>query len=197
MRKKVVGTMSYKEEFIEIYTNNISRSGSQELLYFLENQSNFFNDPASTKYHLAKPGGLVEHSVHVYKRMHWLATLEDLWSSIQDTEPHSLGDSSIAIVALLHDLCKADTYTYLLRPDYDSNSYKKEDPFPFGHGEKSVYIINKFMQLTDAEALAIRYHMSSWNEGEGNTAGRVYEKNLLAFLLHVADEYATFVDEAS
>lgn len=184
-----------KTNFIKSYREHIHRSGSEDLLYYLMNQSNFLKDPASTKYHLSCPGGLALHSLHVFYRLQWLVRQESGWSETHDSEFRCPSEESVAIVALLHDLCKADTYVPLLSPDSNLSSYRKEDLFPFGHGEKSVYIISKFMQLTDEEALAIRYHMSSWNAAEGDTAGRVYEQNLLAFLLHVADEYATFIDE--
>ena len=76
------------------------------------------------------------------------------------------------------------------------SGYSWDDPFPYGHGEKSVYLIQKYMQLTDEEALAVRYHMSTWQEKDSKSSiGKVFETNSLAFLLHIADEMATNFDE--
>lgn len=190
---------NYKDEFVQIYNTYIHRDGASELLDYLENSSNFFIDPASTKYHLCAPEELAHHSLNVYKRLKWLCSAESLWRYSNEITKHVeelRSSESITICGLLHDLCKADTYEIdSEKSTYDKIVYKKNDTFPFGHGEKSVYIINKFMKLTDEEALAIRYHMASWNEWEKNDASRVFEKNTLAFLLHVADEWATFVDE--
>lgn len=203
--------------FISTYNQRIHREGSQELLNHLQKETTFFEDPASTKYHLDYPGGLVEHSMNVFYRLDWLCNHEPSFhcnSNVHfDTE-------SIAIVSLLHDLCKCGTYKkeYETCVNYNISStlddtetfidnngmsyfldkkirYTKDDKFPFGHGEKSVYMITQYMKLTDEEALAIRYHMGSWNSEEMQDAGSVFRNNTLAFLLHVADEYSTFVDE--
>lgn len=211
--------MSYKEEFIEIFTKLIHRTGADKLLDWLIDHSNFFQDPASTKYHLDRPEGLVEHSINVYKRLKWLCEVESARNpKFRENCP---SEETIAIVGLLHDLCKADTYKKSPKnfKNYDVSAvaaadswqvkhdsggdfvwdtrmeYVKDDPFPFGHGEKSVYIINQYMKLTEQEAMAIRFHMASWNENEKNDAGRWFEKDTFAFLTHVADECATFVDE--
>lgn len=185
--------MSSKERFICFYKSRITRPGSEELLDWLSNESNFFLDPASSKHHLAIPAGLCIHSINVFERLGWLC-----WKHHCTNPEFNYDNESVAICGLLHDLCKADTYQcseHLNDQGLITFTYTKNDSFPFGHGEKSVYIINKFMKLTDEEALAIRYHMASWNEWEKNDAGRVFEKSTLAFLLHVADEWATFVDE--
>lgn len=173
---------SLVDEFITTYRTHIHRDGAEGFLQRLCIESNFITDPASTKYHLAYPGGLVEHSLNVFHRLKWLCSADPLSSK-------SPSDESIAIVGLLHDVCKADTY-YV-----EDKIYKKKDLFPFGHGEKSVYKILQWMTLTDEEAMAIRYHMGSWNEWEKNDAGEVFKQYPLAFLLHVADEWATFIDE--
>lgn len=207
----------YEDRFITIYKTYIKRQGSKDLLDFLETKSNFMEDPASTKYHLNKPGGLVQHSLNVYDRLYWLCGVECTKNQnwIQpDIE-------SIAIVGLLHDICKTNTYRQELKnvKVYDEdvvNSspaniikndaqgsfiwstqtvYIKDDLFPYGHGEKSVYMISKYMKLKDEEAFAIRYHMSSWNKDEADSASKVFEMNEFAFLTHLADEFATFVDE--
>lgn len=208
--------MNFKEQFINIYTSNIQREGAEDLLKYLESSS-FFEDPASTRYHLDRPEGLVEHSIDVYNRLHWLCAVESSHNS-KFTKPT---EESIAIVGLLHDLCKANTYVKEIKnfKNYDTDAianaydavvrqdshgeyiwdskigYRKEDNFIYGHGEKSVYLISKFMKLTDEEAFAIRYHMASWNEHEKDDASRCFSRYEFAMLTHMADEFATFVDE--
>lgn len=178
-----------KEAFVWAFKANIKRPGADALLKYMA-ESGFFTDPASTKYHLAYEGGLCEHSLNVYHRL--LDLCEHEKASSKNTGGNfSFSYESVAIVALLHDLCKMGTYEAGYGGRYFSN-----DTFPFGHGEKSVYLIQKYMQLTDEEAMAIRYHMGSWNEGDKANAGKVFEKYPLAFLLHVADEFATFMDES-
>ena len=74
-------------------------------------------------------------------------------------------------------------------------AYDIDEKFIFGHREKSVFILQQFMSLSVDEATAIRYHMSSWQDGEARAAGDTFRRNPLAFFLHVADEAATFIDE--
>lgn len=205
-----------KDEFLYIYNALIVRPGADKLLEWLE-KSSFFDDPASAKHHLAIKGGLCRHSLNVYKRLKWLCEME----AIQNPNFQMPSDETIAIVALLHDLCKVGTYimepknqkTYDLdkvaaAPRYQVKNdslgdfiwetvlqYQNNDTMPFGHGEKSVYIIQNFMRLTREEAFAIRYHMGSWNEGEKQNAGASFELYELALLTHMADEFATFVEE--
>lgn len=183
-----INSLESKEAFISVFKSNIKRPGAENLLRYME-ESGFFEDPASTKYHLATKGGLCKHSLNVYARLLLLSASENSnYPNFQMAKSLSL--ESVAIVALLHDLCKAGTY------GKRDGKYYSADPFPYGHGEKSVYLIQKYMQLTDEEAMAIRYHMGSWNEGDKANAGKVFEKYPLAFLLHVADEFATFMDES-
>ena len=98
--------MAAKEEFIEIYQTNIHREGGEELLDYLSNKSDFFTAPASARFHGSYPGGLCEHSVNVY---HCLA---DYLARPRCREVYGLEytDESIAIAALLHDVCKVGCY---------------------------------------------------------------------------------------
>ena len=49
-----------KDKFIKAYTENITRPGADKLLAWIES-SDFFTAPASTRFHLSSPGGLLEH----------------------------------------------------------------------------------------------------------------------------------------
>ena len=109
----------------------------------------------------------------------------------------------IAIVALLHDLCKTNFYKIGFRNVKDEQTgkwekvpyYTIEDKYPFGHGEKSVFLIERFMKLKVDEAIAIRWHMGFSNTDDKNSVGRAFEMFPLAFALSVADMEATYFIE--
>lgn len=169
-----------KEKFLTLCRENIHREGIDKLLARLE-KSDFFTAPASTRYHGAYEGGLVEHSLNVYEQL----------VNGNPTE-------TTAIVSLLHDLCKTDYYTVSTRNVNENGVwvqkpyYTVDDKFPYGHGEKSVFMIERFMRLTNEEAFAIRFHMGEYSDP--NT-GKAFEKYPLALMLHQADERATFMME--
>lgn len=151
-----------KEKFLEIYRKNITRPGADKLLAWLET-TDFFTAPASTRFHLSRPGGLVDHSVHVYERLDNLVTDEEGYPGSTFGEDFTISDETIAICGLLHDICKANFYTVEMRNRKNEQGqwekypfYVVDDQLPYGHGEKSVYIISGFMKLTREEAMAIR-----------------------------------------
>ena len=193
--------MSAKEEFIEIYREHIKREGAEALLDFLENKCDFFTAPASARYHGAYAGGLCEHSLNVYH------CLVDYLARERVTDLYGLeySQESIALVALLHDVCKVNCYRQSTRnvkgPDgkwIQVPSFTYEDPLPYGHGEKSVYVVNGYLRLTRAEAMAIRGHMGFSGTEDNRLVGRAFVKYPLAFALSVADMEATyFLEEES
>ena len=190
--------MTVKERFIEIYTQNITREGADKLLDFLLNGSDFFTAPASTRYHGAHEGGLVEHSLNVYD------CLKDMMDRPRMKEVYGIEypEESIAIAALLHDVCKVNFYKTSYRNVKDETGrwqsvpyYTIEDTLPYGHGEKSAYIVSAYMRLTRDEAFAIRYHMGfSGTEDPGNV-GRALEMFPLAYATCCADMEAAFLME--
>ncbi len=195
-----------KDKFIEIYKENIRRPGAEKLLTWLES-SDFFEAPASTRFHLSRPGGLVEHSVHVYERLLKLYKVEKANPAYPGTPyiPTVEEMEFIAICGLLHDICKANFYAVEMRNRKNEKGQWEKYPFyvvndqlPYGHGEKSVYIISGFMKLTREEAMAIRWHMGfSDNDFKagGFSVGNAFEKFTLAVLTHIADLQATYLDE--
>ena len=188
--------MTKKEEFLSIYQNNILREGADKLLEYLDSpQSDFFTAPASTRFHGSYEGGLLEHSVNVYH------CLKDYLSRERVKEMYQLSfsEETIAIVSLLHDLCKVNCYTKGTRNVKDKNgvwqtvpTFEYQDEMPYGHGEKSVYIISGFMRLTREEAFAIRYHMGFSGNEPANNVGAAFEKYPLGFALSTADMEATY-----
>ncbi len=183
--------MTAKDEFIKIYTDNISRKGSAELLEWIQ-KTDFFTAPASTKFHCACEHGLVMHSVSVFNT---------LVEKHFDEENDSL--ESFAICALLHDLCKAQFYKVSTRNVKNDETgqwekvpyYSVEDSFPYGHGEKSVFLIERFMRLKLEEAMAIRWHMGGFDDNSGYAISQAYDRYPLAVKLHLADLESTYLRE--
>ncbi len=186
--------MDYKEEFKKIYLEKISRSGAPELLAWL-NSTDFFTAPASTRFHCACPGGLVRHSVSVYQVMRE-----------KHFDPETDSEESFAICALLHDICKAQFYKQGTRNVKNETTgawekrpyYTIEDSYPYGHGEKSVFLIERFLRLKTSEAIAIRWHMGGFDDavkGGSFTISQAYEKYPLAVKLHLSDLESTYLRE--
>ena len=186
--------MSYQDEFLEIYRSKISREGSVPLLEWLQ-KTDFFTAPASSKYHCACRGGLVQHSVSVYHTM-----MEKHFEQGKDSE------ESFAICALLHDVCKAQFYKEGFRnvKNDETGKWEKksvyfvEDSFPYGHGEKSVFLIERFLRLKTSEAVAIRWHMGGFDDaarGGSFAVSQAYERYPLAVKLHLADLESTYLRE--
>lgn len=168
------------------------RHGIVDLTRYMQEETDFFTAPASTKYHGAFEGGLLQHSMNVLKCL--------------DNEARMAGYDydSILIVALLHDICKANCYgkeTRTVKEDgkwVEKSVYTYQDALPLGHGEKSLYLISKFIKLTDEEAAAIRWHMGGFDSAfRGGDRGLniAFEKYPLAVLLHLADMKATYIVE--
>lgn len=188
--------MAGREEFIEIYQTYIHREGSAELLDYLMNKSDFFTAPASARYHGAYVGGLCDHSVNVFR------CLEDYLARSRVRETYGLNYEmeSVAIAALLHDICKVGCYRAGTRnvKNETTGQWEKvptfffEDKLPYGHGEKSVYIISGFIRLTREEAMAIRWHMGFSGPEDPRTVGQALQQYPLAFALATADMEASY-----
>ena len=190
--------MTDKERFLQIYTTHIKREGADKLLdYLCSDASDFFTAPASTRYHGAYRGGLVEHSLNVYDCLcDYLAR-----ERAKNKYGMNYSDETIAIVALLHDMCKVNFYVETTRNVKEDGVWKTvpfytiDDKLPYGHGEKSVYIASGYMRLTREEAFAIRYHMGFSGPEEANQVGKALEMFPLAFALCVADMEASYYME--
>ena len=184
-----------KDRFLSILRTNVHREGLEELIKWLES-TDFFTAPASTKFHSAYKEGLLVHSLNVY----------DILKARNDRDGNIESGESVALVALLHDVCKAGFYKESTRNVKNEQTgqwekvpyYQVEDIFPYGHGEKSVYLIERFLRLKPAEAIAIRWHMGSFDDAVragGYTLSHAFEKYPLAVKLHLADLEATYLLE--
>ena len=186
--------MDYKAEFIRIFSENVTRPGADKLLDWLAT-TDFYTAPASTRFHGACESGLVMHSLNVY---------HVLTERYFHAEEDSL--ETYTIVSLLHDLCKANYYKAGFRNVKNDTTgqwekvpnFKVQDAFPYGHGEKSVYLIERFLRLKTAEAVAIRWHMGGFDDsvrGGSFTISNAYDQYPLAVKLHLADLEATYLLE--
>lgn len=162
------GLQTVAQHFKDLFLASVHRDGAEELLERLENETDFFEAPAGAKHHGAFPGGLVIHSLNVYRRLREI-TIRDL------TPRDALGpapisereEETVAILGLLHDVCKAGVYHIERKRRRNQETgvwedylgYTFRDPLPLGHGEKSLYQIARFIRLEDHEALAIRWHI--------------------------------------
>ncbi len=187
-----------KEEFLSIYNGNIKRDGADNFLNYLL-KTDFFTAPASTRFHGSHEGGLLEHSLNVYH------CLKDYLERDRTKKLYRMNysEETIALCALLHDVCKVNFYKTDYRNAKNERGewekvpyYTIDDTLPYGHGEKSVYIISGFMRLTREEAFAIRYHMGFSGVEDKNSIGKAFEMFPLAFALSVADMEASYYLES-
>lgn len=183
--------MDQKERFIELLQST-GRQGIDGLIGWLES-SDFFTAPASSRFHGNYVGGLLDHSLNVYEEF------KRLLSAYPEVDAK---EDSVIIASLLHDLCKVNFYTVEKRnrktpagqwEQYDFFAINEKFCFG-GHGSKSVFLAQNFIKLTPEEAVAINCHMSSW---DGNKdVGNAFSQYPFAWLLHVADESATYIRES-
>lgn len=154
------------------------KEGVDKLIEWLHT-TDFYTAPASSKYHLCREGGLLEHSINVYMM------------SMEQIQGYRLCDiAGLDMCCLLHDVCKIGLY----EPVDGGYRYNKEVG-ELGHGSRSVELIEQFIKLTPEEEEAIRYHMGLWDCDDKKLIGDVYHRNTMAWVLHAADEAATFVEE--
>lgn len=213
MSDNEIRVQNIKEQFISIYTNNIHRAGADELLDALE-KSDFFTMPASARFHLSRPGGLAEHSIDTYIRLRQLYVLHKTTEKELDT-PYVLTDAeeeTIAIVGLLHDLCKYNIYESSLKSrktgrklpngrdeweDYTGFSFHDRRPLA-GHGARSVILAMQHIKLKTSEIMAISWHMGYSDatfKGGDNSVSTAFDMCPLAVLTHMADLWASHIDE--
>lgn len=179
-----------KDRFINLLRQT-NREGIENLISFLE-KTDFFTAPASTRFHGSYEKGLLEHSLKVYDILKEKAKTSCINIPINE--------DSLIIIALLHDICKANYYKVDYRNAKNSLGewekvpyYTVEDTIPYGHGEKSVMMLTEYIKLTVEEKYCIRWHMGFTEPKElYTTLGQAYKKYPLALLMHEADLEATY-----
>ena len=170
--------MSAKEEFIQIYQENVHREGADALLDYLEHKSDFFTAPASARYHGSYAGGLCDHSVNVY---HCLAAYLER-ERVRELYGLEASAESIAIASLLHDVCKTGCY----------KSGTRNVKGPDGKWQSVPTFFFEDTLLTREEAMAIRWHMGFSGTEDSRMVGQALQQYPLAFALSVADMEATY-----
>ena len=189
-------TQQNKERFSKILLDT-QRENIDYLLQDLE-EDGFFEAPASAQGHGAYPGGLLAHSLNVYDAA--MATRQSMIELRPDIEDQ-LQPESIALAALLHDVCKTDFYKRIKRKKRNEigifeevETYEIHDEnFPIGHGEKSVImLLRSGIDLSEDEMCAIRWHMGFSGNEDSRLVGQALEQYPLAFALSVADMEATY-----
>lgn len=187
-----------KTRFLSILRDKVHRDGVEDLIQWIEG-SDFFEAPASARFHGNYAGGLCEHSLNVYD---CLVTITERYPQF----PYS--DESIAISALCHDLTKANTMRLGKRnvKNPETGKWEAKDVyehhilFPGGHGEKSCFILQNFIRITPDEYLAVRWHMGGYDtavKGGDRSCSEACEKCKLAAMLHIADMEASQLMEVT
>lgn len=197
--------MDKKAEFLKIWTERVQRDYADALLAWLERETDFFEAPASSKHHGAHPGGLLEHSLNVYRRLRAIVCVETYGDTMSSDLLAEDVEETVAILGLLHDVCKVgvyhktDIFKAALEGKLDTMApYEFRDPLPLGHGEKSLYLIQRHMDLEPEEALAIRWHMGAYDnaaKGDGRALSAAMAASPWVWRLQQADMCAAWVDE--
>lgn len=180
----------------------VQRPGMDKLLEYIQ-KSDFYKAPASTKYHLACPGGPLQHSLNVLDALRGLLS----WRSDGSWEYRAAGkvvdtipDDSVIMMALLHDICKTHFYGTSTRNVKNETTgrwekvpfYTVNDMMPLGHGPKSAMIIKQYTTLTSQEMYAIWHHMGmNGNYENDNAVGKSIEMYPAVLALQTADMMAS------
>ena len=189
-----------KGTFLVLARNYIKREGSEDLLNYLI-KSDFFDAPASSRYHMSCKGGLCQHSINVFNRL--VKEVENEYETVEDS-PWNM--ETLTIVSLMHDICKIDFYKETIRNIKNQVTgkyepvkfYEIDEKLPIAHSYKSQYILRSYINLSREESIAIMSHMGGFDSnvrGGDQTISNAFKKFPLAVLLHVADLKAANLDE--
>ena len=179
-----------REEIINLLMKS-GKTGIEKLIAHMDHEG-FFDAPCSGDHHLAKEGGLAEHSLNVYRLM----------CELDETFKAGINDGSLMICGLLHDLGKMGDHH---KPNYVPNilktTGKQSDKKPFEtnkellyipHEIRSVAIAERFITLTEEEEFAIIYHNGMYSDLKYSYSGK---ETPLSMILHFADMWASRVTE--
>ena len=186
-----------QKEMILDLLRSTERDGIDKLADYLSDSTDFFTAPASTRFHNNFSGGLAQHCLNVYEN----------FKSLLEIKGIEMSEDSIIICALLHDLCKCNTYVVETRnrkneqgqwEKYNIWATNKDVDIPLPHSSRSIAIIRKFIKLSIKEELTIFYHMGPYG-GEDyeyrNMLKAENEKYPQSVLFYVADTIASYLDE--
>ena len=183
-------------EIFKDLLKSTNRNGINEVIDWLD-KSDFKFAPASTQYHNCFKGGLLAHSLDVYYHMYDFENLINFFD---------LPKESIIITALLHDVCKIDTYETSYRNAKNEEGqwvkvpyYTVNESIPYGHGEKSVMLLQyKGLEMNLIEIMMIRNHMGAFRDNQYlNDVSHRFSKCPQSLILHFADMLSTYTNESN
>lgn len=191
-------------ERFEMEMAKVNRPGVDKLMGYLR-KSDMYSAPASTRFHLSVTGGLLQHSLNVLDALEGAMRVnEDGTYSymVAGKNVATITEESLVIMTLLHDVCKTNFYSTVMKWRKDKNNkweqyetFEVDDKVPYGHGEKSVMMIEEFMKLKAEERYAIRWHMG-FTESDTRSLGNAIDKYPIIWALHTADTAAShFMEE--
>lgn len=154
----------------------------------------FYVGPSSTQYHDAFPGGNLFHHMTAIDYIKELWTLPTFYTRVRIEDA--------VFVTSVHDWCKIDAYESYTKklPNPKTGNWEpttcykyKDNLMPLGHGVSSMFLASKFFRMSNAEALAIRWHMGAYRcvESETHEMYQAVEKYPLVLMLQFADQLAT------
>lgn len=188
--------MKRKEVLVKLFTEAQSPLLLNNQLFNYLDESGFYEQVASTRFHGDYRGGLFDHSLEVTNKLLELTQKLDLkWQ--RPESPY--------IIGMFHDLCKIDEYDYSIEKEgkvmfgeddivgEELEIHKVSDTIIKGHGDKSIIYLSQFLTLTEEEILCIRYHMGAYNTDDWNGYDQAIRKFETVLWTHVADMYASKV----
>ena len=163
-----------EERFYNIM-KSVSRKGKDEFLSYLKNKTDFFSAPAAENGVLACPGGLLQHCLNVYD-----CAMKKVQSAFWNNEAKAKTENMI-IASLFANLHLINYFEEMRNDKKELTGYHIVDKMPFGQGEKSVWIMNSFMQLFNCEVYSIRWFKANPTEAGFITAAKSYPLTLVLY----------------
>lgn len=193
-----------KTEVIEMLKKT-GREGIEDLIAYMEG-AGFFTAPASGGNHSFGTGGLAEHSLNVCHMA------EKIGVALLGGAGYNEVQNSVVIAAALHDLGKCGDYgkqMYVPNMIKDGKPTQKDpvqkykqseakpwkrnpDLLPLDHATRSIKLATLYIDLTEEEEYAIRYHDGLYETANYGVKGH---ETQLYMILHWADMWASKVIE--
>jgi len=167
-------TRAVQKEIIN-FLRQTNREGIEDVIDWLC-KTDFFVAPAATVHHSNFKGGLAYHSLSTYK----------VFCTFNDMAGANIPEESLIICGLLHDVCKIGVYHRVV------GGYKREDTFPIGHGDKSIILLQQYIDLTEDEIYLMRWHMGPFDDAYKQYDRALEKVYRYARLLYLADSFSAF-----
>lgn len=184
------------KKFVVDHLLSTKREGMEDLIAYME-EIGFFEAPCSGGNHLACQFGLVHHSRNV------MMAAENIGYALLGKLKYAEIRDSVIIAAALHDLGKCGDYgkqmyvPNILKSGKESEAKPfKRNPalLPLDHATRSIKLATLFIDLTEDEEFAIRYHDGLYESANYAVKGN---ETPLYLILHYADLWSSRVTEGS